>query len=223
MAKKVHLHHKDLKDPDPFFETIGRANRYVRENRAQVIAAAVAVTVLFVGGVSWSSLRTRAADHAAATFLRATEALDSGSTEAARTGLTTVIDEAGDPYRSLARIYRARLEIETGEYQAAIDDFTAAASSDVPDYLRQTALVGKAQVLETTERFEEAAATYQRAAAIDGPHKEQALRGQLRAATAASRPELAKEAIERLLDQFPSSPDADDLSARLAALESSSS
>ncbi len=176
---------------------------------------------MFVGGVSWSSLRTRTADHAAATFLRATEAFDSGSTEAARTGLTTVVKEAGEPYRTLALLYRARVEIQTGEYQAAIADFTAAASGDAPDYLQQTALVGKGQVLETTERFEEAARTYQRAAAIDGPHKEQALRGQLRAAMAASKSELAKEAIERLLDQFPSIPDADDLSAKLAELESS--
>ncbi|RMF23807.1 MAG: hypothetical protein D6760_04690, partial [Deltaproteobacteria bacterium] len=193
MAKKVELHHKDLKEPDAFFETMGRVNRYVRENRAQVIAAAVAVTVVFVGGVSWSSYRTRAAEHAAATFIRATESLEAGSSEAARTGLTSVIDSAGEPYQSLARLYRARVEIDTGDYAAAVDDFTAAASGDVPDYLRQTALVGKAQVLETTEKFEEAARTYQAAAAIDGPHREQALRGQLRAAERAEQPELAKE------------------------------
>jgi hypothetical protein len=65
---------KELKQADAFFEGVGKANRFLNENRYQVLLAAVAVVVLFLGGIAWSSNRTRVAENTSAAFLRATYA-----------------------------------------------------------------------------------------------------------------------------------------------------
>ncbi len=218
MATKHELHHKDLKEPDAFFETIGQVNRYVRENRSLVIGVAAAVLTVFVGGVSWSSYQTRSADRNAAAFIRATVAIDDGALAAAKAGFTNVSDSSHEPYSAMARLYQAGLELQEDNFDAASAIYAAASKAGVPGYLRQTALVGQAYALERAGNAAEAAATYARAAELEGPQVEQALRGQLRAALAAGDNASAAAAAERILDKFPTSPDANELSARLAAL-----
>ncbi len=221
MAKRVQLRPKDLKEPDPFLETVDRVVQYVRANRTRVTVAASGILVLFLATVGWTSYRDRRIDRAAATLARATEAIDTGAYEAARTGLSSVIAEGVEPFAAIARLYLAGIAEQQGSYEEAIQTYDAAGRSDVPEYLRQAALLGKAAVLERTKRPLEAAKAYRAAARLEGPHTEQALRGQLRTAQAAEQTELAREALERLLDKFPGAADADELSARLEELSAS--
>ena len=51
MARKIKYTRKDLKSPDEFISTLGRATLWAKENRVTV-AAAVIVTTLALGGIS---------------------------------------------------------------------------------------------------------------------------------------------------------------------------
>ena len=61
---------KELKEADAFFEGVGRANRFLTENRNQVLAAVAGVVVLFLGTIAWSSNRTRVAENASGIAVR---------------------------------------------------------------------------------------------------------------------------------------------------------
>ena len=220
MAKQKHLDHKELKEPDAFFESFGRARRWVEENARTVAGIIVATTVVFVAGVSWSAYSERQADDTAAAFLRATDAIDLDSPATARAALETVSRKARGTYGQLAALYRADLAARQGDCAQAIEGYRNVQNSSPLGFVRQVAAMGRAYCLEKTGRPAEAAATYAQAADIDGPYREQALRGQLRAATDAKDQDLAAAAIELILDEFPESADADELSQKLAALRS---
>jgi len=217
MAEK-HLDRKDLKTPDAFFQGVGTANRFYHEHRAPMIVGTIAVVAIFLGIVSWRSSRNAAADNAAAAFLRATDAVEESSPESARSALTTVAQSGQHPYDALTGLYLAELDLGAGSAEAAADAYGRAAKSLDRDYLRQAALVGQAYALESAGKSADAATAYATAANAATTYKEQALRGQLRAARAANDIGLAKTALQALVDGFPQSPDVDALSAELAQL-----
>jgi hypothetical protein len=210
---------KELKTPDAFFQGIGTANRFFHDNRGLVVAAAVGLVAVFLIGVGWRSQRNAAADRAAAAFLRATDAMEESSPAAARSALTNVAESSRTPYASLSSLYLAELTLKDGDAEAAAAEYAKAAKELKPDYLKQAALVGQAFALEQAGKTAEAASAYSAAAAAGATYKEQALRGQLRAARAAGDTGLVKAAIQALLDGYPQSAGADDLAAELSRLE----
>jgi len=219
MAEHPHVDRKDLKGPDAFFQEVGRVNRFIQENQSKVVAAAAAALVLFLGGVAWSSYRSTAADKTAATFLRATDALDLDSLETAKAALKTVAERGSGAYEEFALIYTADIQVREDQIDAALESYTRAADEARASWLEQIALMGKGFCLERLDRSNEAAQAYARAAALDGPHREQALRGQLRTATMATDKELSAHAAERLIELYPDAEDANELAKTLAALQ----
>jgi hypothetical protein len=218
MARRTEIDHKELKEPDAFMEGVGQVVTYVRENRVQVIGSAVAVTALFLGITWWVSSSARHSDTTAAAFLRATDALESDNLAAADAALRNVADAGVAPYDEFASLYSAEILVRKGENAQAAELYGRVAENGTTPYLRQIALVGRAYALEADGDSAAALESYQKAATIDGPYREPALRGQLRLAESAERGDLAEGAITKLLEDYPSSPDADDLSARLTAL-----
>lgn len=217
MSEK-HLDRKELKTPDAFFQGVGSANRFYHEHRVPMIAGVVAVVAIFLGIVSWRSSRAAAADGAAAAFLRATDAVEESSPESARSALKTVAESGERPYGALTGLYLAELDLRGGSADAAADEYGRTAKQVDRDYLRQAAMVGQAFALETAGKNADAATAYATAANAATTYKEQALRGQLRTAKAASDTGLTKAALKALVDGFPQSPDIDALSAELSRL-----
>jgi len=209
---------KDLKTPDAFFQGVGTANRFYREHRTSMILGSIAIVAVFLGGVSWRSSRTAAANAAAAAFLRATDAVEESSPESARSALENVANSGEKPYRALSGLYLAELDLKGGDALAAAETYGRATHELDRDYLRQAAMVGQAFSLEQAGKSADAATAYATAANAATTYKEQALRGQLRTAKAANDTGLAKAALRALVDGFPQSPDADALSAELAEL-----
>jgi predicted negative regulator of RcsB-dependent stress response len=213
-----HLDRKDLKTPDAFFQGVGTANRFYHEHRTPMIAGTIAILAIFLGTVSWRSSRNAAAESAAAAFLRATDAVEESSPESARSALKNVAESGEKPYDALTGLYLAELDLEGGNADAAAETYGRAAKELDRDYLRQAAMVSQAFALETAGKNADAATVYATAANAATTYKEQALRGQLRAAKAAKDPGLTKAALNALVEGFPQSPDADALSAELSRL-----
>ena len=220
MASKVDFDRKDLKAPDPFFETIGRGNRYYAENRTKVLTAVVLAVSAFVAVISFSSYRASKADDDAATFMRATDALDLESYSTAQATLDNLAAKAGGIYAQLASLYRADLAVREGRFDDALPLYDEVVANGRTAYLKQVAMVGKAFALQATDKLAEAANVYAAAAELDGPLRSQALRNQLHSARAAEENDLAAAAIEKILELYPESEDADTLSSELAALSS---
>jgi predicted negative regulator of RcsB-dependent stress response len=212
-----HLDRKELKGPDAFFENVGRFTHFYQENRNRVFAGAGAVVLAFLGVVVWSSYSANSADKTAAAFMRATDAIDLDALATAEAALKTVASKSGGTYHEFSLVYMADLKVREGQFAEALPLYGEAAEKTRTDYIRQIALVGKAFCLESTDKAAEAAATYASAAGIEGPYQEPALRGQLRTATSAMDKQLAASAIKGLLESYPESPDAEQLTQKLTA------
>ena len=122
------------------------------------------------------------------------------------------------PYGPLSGLYLAELDLKSGNAESAAELYGRTAKALDRDYLRQAAMVSQAFALEAAGKNADAATAYATAANAATTYKEQALRGQLRAARAADDTGLAKAALKALVEGFPQSQDADVLAAELAAL-----
>ena len=219
MAKHKEIDHKELKGPDQFFETVGRTRQLYEDNRQKVFGLIGAIVLVFVAGVSWSSFRVSKADGTAAAFLRATDAIDLDSRATALAALQNVSDRGSGTYGLLAELYRAGLLAEEAKYDEALIAYRGVQNGSRIDFVRQVAVMGAGYCLEMTDQPAEAAAAYVQAAEMRGPYREQALRGQIRAAITATDEAIATAALESLLEEFPESPDAEELSQKLAAFK----
>jgi hypothetical protein len=213
-----HLDRKDLKTPDAFFQGVGSANRFYHEHRKTMFAGAVTIVAIFLGIVTLRARQNTAADNAAAAFLRATDAMEESSPASARSALETVVAIGNSPYDALAGLYLAELDLKSGSSETAAETYGRTSKEVSRDYLRQAAMVGQAFALESAGKQADAATVYATAANAASTYKEQALRGQLRTARAASDTGLVKAALKALVDGFPQSPDIDALSAELDQL-----
>jgi len=216
VAKQRQFEHKDLKEPDAFFEGFGRSRRWMEENTRTVAGIIAGAALVFVAGVSWSAYSEKKADGTAAAFLRATDAIDLNSPETARAALETVSERSSGTYAQLAALYEADLAARQGDCDTAIEGYRNVQNSARLGFVKQVAAMGAAYCLEVTDKPADAAGAYAQAADMEGPYREQALRGQLRAAVDAEDDKLAAAAIELILAEFPETPDADELSQKLA-------
>jgi len=216
VSTKADFDRKDLKTPDAFFENVGRASRYVQENRRLVIGAAVAILTVIVAGIATHEYVERSADTAAATFIRGADALDQNNVASAKAALDNLTGRSGI-YGELGRLYEADLAAREQKWDDALPKYEEVSRGGSTAYIRQIALIGKGFVLENTAKLAEAADAYAAAGDLDGPYREQALRDQIRAARAAGKEDLAKAAISKILDLYPEAADADELSEQLAS------
>jgi hypothetical protein len=216
MAESSRFKRSDLKAPDPFFETVGNARRYFEKHRSRVIAIAATVTVVFVGGAAINAYVTRAARNSAATFFRGSEAFESESFEAAKTGLSNLGETGSRPYRQLANLYNADLASAEGRYQHAANLYGGFAEAMKTPYLKQIGWLGQGFAFEMQALNEEAAGAFDKAAGLEGPFREDSLRARLRVADKLEDSAAASVAIETLLELFPGVDDADQLAGRLS-------
>ena len=200
MATREEFDRRDLKEPDAFFETVGVVNRYVQDHRNKVIAAGVAFVGLIVAIGAGNEYLARTRANAAAAFARASANMDFESTGAAKVGFAGLVGRANSgPYGDLALLYKARLELADGDYDAAIADYDAFIGNAPTTYLRQQALVGKGKALAGSEKTGEALAAFLEAASIDGPFTVAALEDHARLALATGNDDAARQSIEKLM------------------------
>ncbi|MFQ5477262.1 MAG: tetratricopeptide repeat protein [Candidatus Binatia bacterium] len=218
MAAEAGFTRKDLKTPDAFFETVGKVNRYVTDNRRSVLTVTAAVVLVFGAGAFFSARHTRSEQRAAAAFNRALDAISADSYATAETVLAKLATDSARPYGSLARLYKAGLAQDRGDYATARREYAAFAVAAQTPYLRQIALVGEAFAAEMLSDYEAARSSFEAASHIAAPYREQALRGMLRVADKSGDVEAALEAVNGLLEHFPGASDAGRLAARQQAL-----
>ncbi len=219
MAEKEKFDRKDLKEPDQFFETVGKVNRYLEENKSQAALIAgglLAVFLLLVGGRAYIH---NARENAAAAFARALNNLEFNSEAAAKAGFDGLTGASNSgPYGELARLYKADLAARDGDYETATAEYEAFLESADTDYLRQAALMGEAYALEMSGAASKALDNYAKAGDIDGPFTKHALLARLRVADNTADKAAAADAIERLLEKNFSGLNAEELSQRLEEL-----
>lgn len=216
---KVHIDRKELKAPDPFFETAGKLRTAFAENRTTVIVS-VAVLVMVLGGsLAANRYRTHSQEQAASSFFRAADAMRNNSFETAKAGFGDVAKNGPDPYSELAILYGADLAVREHRWDDAIELYKGFAGAAETDYLRQIGWKGHGYALEMAGDSATAAKSYHKAADIKGPYTEEALRGWLRAAKRVGDEKGAQEAASRLVKEFPNSEEAEALAERLASNE----
>jgi len=218
MAADASFNRKDLKAPDKFFISFGKALEYARNNHTRVAAVVAGVTLVFVIGAVFSSWRTGLEERDAAAFVRATDAIRSQSFATAGIVLDQLTVDGNRPYGDLASLYAARLAYNEGRFEQAAGHYAAFASAASTPYLRQIGLVGQAAAAEAAGDNEQADEALEMASRIDAPYREPALRARLRVADAGEDSSVALEAIESLLEHFPGLSDAAELSRRQQSL-----
>jgi predicted negative regulator of RcsB-dependent stress response len=218
MARRKEIDQKELREPDAFMEGVGTTLTYVQENRTKVFGAIGAAIGVFALGVWWNTSSAAKLDQAAAAFMRATDALESKDLSMADTALSNVASSGVAPYDEMAALYSADVMMRRQSYSDAAAAYKAVAASGSTPYLRQIAMVGQAHALENQDQAADALKSFEDAARVDGPYREPALRGQLRTAKASGSNDKAISAIEEILEDYPTTGDADALSAELAAL-----
>lgn len=224
MATREKLKHRDivhdLKEPDPFFETITQARDYFDENRTQVLAiggAVLAAAVLLIG-VTGYYRSTR--DAAATDFARAVANLEFDSPTAAEGSLDSLAARSNTgPYGTLGSLYKANLAAEAGRYEEALVSYDRFLDSAPTPYLKQVALMGKGYALERTGKDADAAAAYEQAAALEGPYAKPALSDRARLAEKAGDKAKAVETLKKLLELEGSGPGSSAIEQRLQALQ----
>lgn len=218
MAADSSFNRKDLKAPDKFFTAFGQALEYAQNNHTRVAAVVGGVALVFVAGAVFSSWRTGLEERDAAAFVRATDAIRSESLATAAIVLDQLTVDGNRPYGELASLYAARLAYDEKRFEQAAGHYASFAGSARTPYLRQIALLGQAAAAEAADDNSQADKALEMASRIDAPYRESALRARLRVADAGEDSSVALEAIESLLEYFPGSADADELSKRQQSL-----
>ncbi len=219
MAEKIKYTRKDLKGPDEFMTTLGRAVAWAGENRPKVLAA-VAVLVLVFGG----TLGTRAwlrweEEKATATlwphlnrareFLQAPTAADAEKLARLEQFLAAHVQAHPKSKAALyARYYLGSIAYTRGNYEMSIHWFRAAldGTKDQPDmaYLVRT---GLAQACEAKGDFAAAAGAYKDAAdGASGELRVEARMGQARTLLLMGRRDDAATIYRAVVAEAPDSP-----------------
>ncbi len=222
MPEKIRYTRKDLKGPDEFMSTLGRALAWVGENRPKVLAA-VAVVVLVVGGalggrayMRWEEEKATATLwphlNKAREFLLAPTAADAEKLARLEQFLAAHVQAHPKSKAALyARYYLGNIAYTRGNYDMSIHWFRAAleGARDIPDmaYLVRT---GLAQASEAKGDFAAAAAAYQDAAAgASGELRVDARMGQARTRLRMGRRNDAAALYRAIVTEHPDSPQKD--------------
>lgn len=220
MAEKVRYTRKDLKEPDEFLTTLGRAAAWARENRNRV-AAVAAAAVLLGGGALGARSYVRWQEQRAARELwphlsQARELLqlpqEADPQELARLEeiLTAHVEGyAGTRSAVFARYYLGSIAYLRGDYEQSAARFHSALSSGSAGDTVMEFLIreGYAQALEAKGDAAMAAQAFRAAAArATGELRTQAWLGEARALTALGQEAEAAALFRRILEENPDSP-----------------
>ena len=228
MGRKIRYTRKDLKSPDEFISTLGRATLWIKENRSRVLAA-VAVLVLALGG----GLGTRA-------FLRWQEAkasrdfwphlnrsrevlqsptvTDRGEIERLEQSLADQVGKhPGTRAAVFARYYLGSLAFQRGDFERSAAQFRSALAGGkgqgtVFDFLLRE---GLAQALEAKGDIEDARKAYGEAASFASGELRTWM-GEARTLAAQGRKEEAAAVLRKILLENPETPLKDLIEIKLS-------
>lgn len=221
MASQEKIDRKVLRSPDAVQEQLGAFSQYAQENSSQVaigIGGLLVLAVLTSLGMGYVS---HSRDATASSFARAVANIEYDSPSAAVVGLTSLAESGSGTYSDLAVLYRARVQSQEGNFEAALTDYETAAQSAPTDYLKQAALVGKGFALAELGKSEEALAAYGEAAEDDGPYRAEALDSRARLAEQLGKKDVAIASLRSLLELDLGPQRRQDVDKRLQGLEAS--
>jgi hypothetical protein len=218
VAEKVRLRRKDIKRPDEFITLTGQVVEWAKAHQQMVTwggAAAVAIIVAIGIAAAYRGARERDAN---ADLARAMQTLTANDYPAAATALLEVSGRwEGTGVAPVAGLLGANAALRGGDADKAIAELTRlqAQSGSWPSYLRQQLLVAWGLALEDKQQWQDAAAKYKEAAALDGPYTSDAMLGEARARERAGEADRAKQLYQQVYEQFPDLPSRDLIASKL--------
>ncbi len=230
MAAKIKYTRKDLKGPDEFISTLGRATLWMKENRSTLLGV-LAVVVLGLGTIfgtrayyRWQE--TKAASELWPQLTRARALLQapsvSGDEELLRLEQflgTYVTLHPGTRGEVFAKYYLGSIAYVRGDYERSAEQFRSAIGSgkeqgSTMDFLLRE---GLAQALEAKGDAESAVKAYGEAAAFaNGELRSQVWMGQARMLAIQGRKEEAAAVFRKILAENPDTPLKDLIEIKLS-------
>jgi tetratricopeptide (TPR) repeat protein len=170
------IRRKDLKQPDEFMTVAYSVEDFVEHHLSKVITGAIVVLVVaavfFLIYQHVSTVRREAAEQ----FYQGFSALNSKDYKRAEDRFNALIaDHPSTRAADLARFYRGIAYFNSGDLpraRQALEDYTQGDAA--PRSLRELALMDLGVVYEQMHDYAKAADAYQRAAAINGPERNNA-------------------------------------------------
>ncbi len=220
MTRKIKYTRKDLKSPDEFISTLGRATLWAKENRTKVITMIAAVLLALSGGFGtrayfqWQENKA-ARDiwphlSRAREYLQNPQAADSENLESLGRVLDENVKMHPDTRAAVyAMYYLGSIAYLRGEYDQSVMHFRSGIASGkaqgtIMDFLLHE---GLAQSLEAKGDTENAQKAYGEAAAFaSGELRTQAWMGQARTLALQGRTEEAAALFRKILAENPDTP-----------------
>lgn len=220
MARKIKYTRKDLKGPDEFISTLGRATLWIQENRVPVLAALTAV-ILAAGGVFGARAYYRWQEAKAnrdlwpqliqsQEVLRSPGVPDEEKLDRLEKVLAAQVSaHPGTEAAVFAQYYLGSIAFLRGNYDRSAEHFRSAIASGkeqgtVMDFLLRE---GLAQTFEAKGDAENAQKAYGEAAGFaTGEFRTQARMGQARTLSTLGRKQEAAEVFRRILSENPDTP-----------------
>jgi len=220
MARKIKYTRKDLKGPDEFISTLGRATLWIKENHVPVLAALTAV-ILAAGGVFGTRAYYRWQEAKAnrdlwpqliqaQEVLRSPGVADEEKLDRLEKFLAAQVSaHPGTEAAVFAQYYLGSIAFRRGNYDRSAEHFRSAITSGkeqgtVMDFLLRE---GLAQTFDAKGDAENAQKAYGEAAGFaTGEFRTQARMGQARALATLGRKEEAAEVFRRILAENPDTP-----------------
>jgi tetratricopeptide (TPR) repeat protein len=233
MARKIKYTRKDLKGPDEFISTLGRATLWIQENRFPVLAALTAV-ILAAGGVFGTRAYYRWQEAKAnrdlwpqliqaQEILRSPEGADEEKLDRLEKSLAGQVSaHPGTEAAVFAQYYLGSIAFRRGNYNRSADYFRSAIASGkeqgtILDFLLRE---GLAQTFDAKGDAENAEKAYEEAARFaTGEFRTQARMGQARALATLGHKQEAAEVLRKILAETPDTPRKELIQIQLSRLE----
>ncbi len=219
MATSRHrLDRAELRQPDEFVSGLDRAWRFVTENSARVIIAAVGLVALAAIGFGVDFYYQHREQMVAGRFYDALTALRHKDYKTAETGFGALVEERSGRLSELSRVYLASALIAQKHYAQARDALEPYVAAGGDSLFHGLALNQLGAAYEDLGDFAKAHDTYTRAAAIAGPERDSAELGVARTLAEAGDQPGAIAGYRKFLADNPVAPQREDVIAALAAL-----
>ena len=232
MAEKIRYTRRDLKEPDEFFSTFGRAVAWCKENRSKVVAGTlgvVAVVALAFGTRAYLQWEENKASqelwpqlNRAQEILRAPSAADPSTVAATEQSLQALVNLHPDTRSTVyARYYLGAIAFARGDYDLALSRFRAGIATGKETGIMKFLLrQGIASSMEAKGDFIAASVSYREAGTFAGTGmKTQSRLGEARVLALAGKKTDAAALYRLILTENPETPLRDLVEIRLAQTE----